>query len=242
MVNEVTQHYAEFGADPKAPDDGGGFHPDFAFVRYLGQPPGAHAAREGPPLGHRTGDGGRGARGGGHRAALDARPVRPFAAARAARHDERRVSAWTPCCRSAPPPGHASPSTWTTTPPTGAGATGSWPQRPARAEDLVVDVADPRALGAAERAALLDRIRRAGMALYRSPVPAEDKELPRALGAQLGLHAARRQLAGRRGRHLADHGVGADRRPRRLHPLHRPRDPLAHRRLLPPAAGGASAA
>ena len=31
-----TQHYAEFGADPKAPDDGGGFHPDFAFVRYLG--------------------------------------------------------------------------------------------------------------------------------------------------------------------------------------------------------------
>lgn len=36
MVNEITQHYAEFGADPKAPDDGGGFHPDFAFVRYLG--------------------------------------------------------------------------------------------------------------------------------------------------------------------------------------------------------------
>ncbi len=36
MVNEITTHYAEFGADPKAPDDGGGFHPDFAFVRYLG--------------------------------------------------------------------------------------------------------------------------------------------------------------------------------------------------------------
>jgi hypothetical protein len=36
LVNEVTQHYAEFGADPSAPDDGGGFHPDFAFVRYLG--------------------------------------------------------------------------------------------------------------------------------------------------------------------------------------------------------------
>jgi len=36
LVNEVTQHYAEFGADPRAPDDGAGFHPDFAFVRYLG--------------------------------------------------------------------------------------------------------------------------------------------------------------------------------------------------------------
>ena len=32
----MTQHYAEFGAEPQAPDDGGGFHPDFAFVRYLG--------------------------------------------------------------------------------------------------------------------------------------------------------------------------------------------------------------
>ena len=35
LVNEVSQHYAEFGADPMAPDDGH-FHPDFAFVRYLG--------------------------------------------------------------------------------------------------------------------------------------------------------------------------------------------------------------
>jgi len=35
LVNEVSQHYAEFGADPMAPDDGG-FLPDFAFVRYLG--------------------------------------------------------------------------------------------------------------------------------------------------------------------------------------------------------------
>jgi hypothetical protein len=34
-VNELAQHYAEFGADPSAPQDGG-FHPDFAFVRYLG--------------------------------------------------------------------------------------------------------------------------------------------------------------------------------------------------------------
>ena len=37
LVNEVTLHYAEFGAEPGAPDDGGGFHPDFAFVRYLGK-------------------------------------------------------------------------------------------------------------------------------------------------------------------------------------------------------------
>lgn len=35
LVNEVSTHYAEFGADPMAPDDGS-FHPDFAFVRYLG--------------------------------------------------------------------------------------------------------------------------------------------------------------------------------------------------------------
>jgi hypothetical protein len=35
LVNELAQHYAEFGADPTAPDDGH-FHPDFAFVRYLG--------------------------------------------------------------------------------------------------------------------------------------------------------------------------------------------------------------
>ncbi|MBE0549205.1 MAG: TauD/TfdA family dioxygenase [Rubrivivax sp.] len=61
-------------------------------------------------------------------------------------------------------------------------------QRPAGVAALTVDVADPRALSAAERAALLDRIQRANMALYRSPVIAEDKDLPRALGAQLGLH------------------------------------------------------
>jgi len=59
--------------------------------------------------------------------------------------------------------------------------------RPATIEALTVTVADPRALSAAEREALLDRIRRANMALYRSPALAEDKELPRALGAQLGL-------------------------------------------------------
>ena len=37
LVNEVTGHYAEFGADPTLADAGAGFHPDFAFVRYLGR-------------------------------------------------------------------------------------------------------------------------------------------------------------------------------------------------------------
>jgi hypothetical protein len=36
LVNEVSQHYAEFGADPRARDSDAGFEPDFAFVRYLG--------------------------------------------------------------------------------------------------------------------------------------------------------------------------------------------------------------
>ncbi|MEW6706545.1 MAG: TauD/TfdA family dioxygenase [Pseudomonadota bacterium] len=53
--------------------------------------------------------------------------------------------------------------------------------------DLVVDVADPRALTPDERGALLRRIARANLALYRSPHAEADKALPRALGAQLGL-------------------------------------------------------
>ena len=60
--------------------------------------------------------------------------------------------------------------------------------RPPDADALTVDVADPRALSGAERDALLACIAHANMALYRSPVTAEDKHLPRALGAQLGLH------------------------------------------------------
>jgi alpha-ketoglutarate-dependent taurine dioxygenase len=61
-------------------------------------------------------------------------------------------------------------------------------QQPRGVDDLIVDVADPRRLSAAERAALLQRIRQTNMALYRSPVTAPDKSLPRLLGAQLGLH------------------------------------------------------
>lgn len=59
--------------------------------------------------------------------------------------------------------------------------------RPRTASDLVVDVADPRALTTAERAALLDRCGRANMAIYRSPVTEADPGLPLALAATLGL-------------------------------------------------------
>ena len=60
-------------------------------------------------------------------------------------------------------------------------------RRPARAEDLVVAIGDPRALTRAERAALLARLRDANMAIYASPRIEADKDLPRRLGAQLGL-------------------------------------------------------
>lgn len=59
------------------------------------------------------------------------------------------------------------------------------------AADLVVDLADPRRLSAAERSSLLQRIARHGVAVYRTPsgsgAAEEDAALPRALGAQLGL-------------------------------------------------------
>ena len=59
---------------------------------------------------------------------------------------------------------------------------------PKAAQDLVVDIADPRALTAAEKQALLARCASANMVIYRSPVLGEDKNIPRALGHQLGLH------------------------------------------------------
>ena len=67
-----------------------------------------------------------------------------------------------------------------------------WRQRklarqPAGLQDLMVDIADPFALGPAERDALLDRCARANMAVYRGPATAADSALPRALGRQLGL-------------------------------------------------------
>ena len=58
---------------------------------------------------------------------------------------------------------------------------------PRRVEDLIVDVADPRALSQAERDRLLALCATANMAIYRSPVVAEDKAIPRLLAARLGL-------------------------------------------------------
>ncbi len=60
--------------------------------------------------------------------------------------------------------------------------------QPATAQDLVVDVADPRSLSPAEKQALLARCATANMVIYRSTVLGEDKNIPRALGRQLGLH------------------------------------------------------
>jgi hypothetical protein len=60
--------------------------------------------------------------------------------------------------------------------------------QPRQANDLVVDVADPQALSAAEREALLRRCDVANMAIYRSPVVSEDKAIPIQLARQLGLH------------------------------------------------------
>lgn len=59
--------------------------------------------------------------------------------------------------------------------------------RPARIEELVVDVGDPRELAPAELEALRRRIGRCGYALYRSAQGVDDPALPRLLGAQLGL-------------------------------------------------------
>ncbi len=53
--------------------------------------------------------------------------------------------------------------------------------------DLVVEVRDPRALSEPEKAEIVRRCRRDNMAIYASGVTGEDKEVPRRLGAQLGL-------------------------------------------------------
>jgi hypothetical protein len=60
--------------------------------------------------------------------------------------------------------------------------------QPRQASELIVDVADPRALSGPEREALLQRCDVANMAIYRSPVVAEDKAIPVRLARQLGLH------------------------------------------------------
>ncbi len=58
---------------------------------------------------------------------------------------------------------------------------------PRRAEELLVEVRDPRRLSAAERAALAERLRRANLAVYASSCRDEDREIARDLGRQFGL-------------------------------------------------------
>jgi hypothetical protein len=59
---------------------------------------------------------------------------------------------------------------------------------PVRAADLVVEVGDPRALTRAEHAAIAARLGEANMAIYAGARLEADKDLPRKLGAQFGLH------------------------------------------------------
>ncbi len=60
---------------------------------------------------------------------------------------------------------------------------------PRRIEDIVVAIGDPRALTSAERERLLALCATANMAVYVSGTGSDpDKEIPRRLGAQLGLH------------------------------------------------------
>ena len=58
---------------------------------------------------------------------------------------------------------------------------------PARLEELIVEVGDPRALTPAEHEAILSRCRKANMAIYASQCTEPDKDIPRKLGQQLGL-------------------------------------------------------
>ncbi len=60
-------------------------------------------------------------------------------------------------------------------------------RHPASWQDLVVEVADPRRLSDAERAALLQRCGNTNMAIYHSPVAEPDKQIPQRLAQQLGL-------------------------------------------------------
>ena len=60
---------------------------------------------------------------------------------------------------------------------------------PRRIEDILLAIDDPRALIATELDALLQRCATANMVIYTSNTVGEaDKEIPRRLGAQLGLH------------------------------------------------------
>jgi hypothetical protein len=61
---------------------------------------------------------------------------------------------------------------------------------PRRIEDILVTLDDPRALTSSERDALLQRCATVNMAIYSSSTAGDtDKEIPRRLGIQLGLHS-----------------------------------------------------
>ncbi len=71
---------------------------------------------------------------------------------------------------------------------------------PASADELIVEVRDPRALTPNEHAALAERIRRCNMAIYASSMHEADTDIPRLLGAQFGLvHLDANWLAGEDG-------------------------------------------
>ena len=59
---------------------------------------------------------------------------------------------------------------------------------PATLEDLVVEIKDPRALSAAEHQGLMERCRKANMAIYTSSLgETEGTDIPRGCGLQFGL-------------------------------------------------------
>jgi len=59
---------------------------------------------------------------------------------------------------------------------------------PASSDELIVEVADPLRLTTAERAAIIERCEHANMAVYATaPRPDHGSDVPRAIGAQLGL-------------------------------------------------------
>jgi len=71
-------------------------------------------------------------------------------------------------------------------------------QAPTRLEELIVEVDDPRCLTPAEHAGILERCRRANMAIYIGKTGTDpDKQIPTKLGVAFGLHRL-------------DHNRGAD--------------------------------
>jgi alpha-ketoglutarate-dependent taurine dioxygenase len=60
-------------------------------------------------------------------------------------------------------------------------------EHPTHADELLVEVSDPRNLTPSERQAIAARLQRANMAIYVSPLRDADKELPRSIARQFGL-------------------------------------------------------